>query len=217
MSAAGEDADDRISNPAAGPLRENPSAKLPPRPPLSRRRKWLFRVAVMMLAPLLFFTVSGGRIAARGLRLSDGVFGRSRCQAELTRTQLAVRLAVLPRALARTPVPCLLSAKPEGTVRIFVLGGSAAQGVPDPSFSVGRVLEVVASRALSGHEVRGRQCGDDGDQFARGAGDCPRLCRRQPDLFVVYMGNNEVVGPYGPGTVFQQWSPNRKLIRANVG
>ena len=25
-----------------------------------------------------------------------------------------------------------------------------------------------------------------------------------------------MVGPYGPGTVFQQWSPSRKLIRANV-
>ena len=45
------------------------------------------------------------------------------------------------------------------------------------------------------------------------ARDC---AAHQPDLFVVYMGNNEVIGPYGPGTVFQQWSPSRKLIRANV-
>ena len=45
------------------------------------------------------------------------------------------------------------------------------------------------------------------------ARDC---AAHQPDLFVVYMGNNEVIGPYGPGTVFQQWSPSRRLIRANV-
>ncbi len=25
-----------------------------------------------------------------------------------------------------------------------------------------------------------------------------------------------MVGPYGPGTVFQQWSPSRRLIRASV-
>ena len=45
------------------------------------------------------------------------------------------------------------------------------------------------------------------------ARDC---AAHQPDLFVVYMGNNEVVGPFGPATVFQQWSPNRKLIRATA-
>src|SRR5262249_43313150 len=38
----------------------------------------------------------------------------------------------------------------------------------------------------------------------------------QPDLFLVYMGNNEVIGPYGPGTVFQQYTPSRALIRAGL-
>ena len=121
-----------------------------------------------------------------------------------------------PQPLARKPVPCLLAHKPAGTVRIFVLGGSAAQGIPGPSFSVGRILEVLlrerypdvkfevvnaAMTAINSHVVR------------EIAGDC---AAHQPDLFVVYMGNNEVVGPYGPGTIFQQWSPNRRLIRANV-
>ena len=32
------------------------------------------------------------------------------------------------------------------------------------------------------------------------ARDC---AAHEPDLFVVYMGNNEVIGPFGPGTVFQ--------------
>jgi tetratricopeptide (TPR) repeat protein len=45
------------------------------------------------------------------------------------------------------------------------------------------------------------------------ARDC---AKREPDLFVVYMGNNEVVGPYGPGTVFQQWSRSLRMIRTSL-
>ena len=45
------------------------------------------------------------------------------------------------------------------------------------------------------------------------AEDC---AAHQPDLFVVYMGNNEVVGPYGPGTVFEKWNPSLILIRINL-
>jgi len=121
-----------------------------------------------------------------------------------------------PRALARTPVPCLLSAKPEGTVRIFVLGSSAAQGVPDPSFSVGRILEVLLRNRypeVKFEVVNGAMTAINSHVAVEIARDCTA---HQPDLFVVYMGNNEVIGPYGPGTVFQQWSPSRRLIRANV-
>jgi tetratricopeptide (TPR) repeat protein len=187
----------------------------PPRPPLGRRRKWLFRVAVIVLAPLLFFAVLEG-----GLRLGGYGYATTFMVGPdangVYRSNLQFGWRFFPRPLARTPVPCLLSAKPEGTVRIFVLGGSAAQGVPDPSFSVGRVLEVLLRErypdvkfevvnagmtAINSHVV----C-----EIARDG------AAQQPDLFVVYMGNNEVVGPYGPGTVFQQWSPNRKLIRASV-
>ena len=118
--------------------------------------------------------------------------------------------------IARKAEPCFISAKAAGAIRIFVLGSSAAQGVPNPSFGFGRILEVLlrerypdvkfevinaAMTAINSHVVL---------EIAR---DC---AARQPDLFVVYMGNNEVIGPYGPGTVFQQWSPSRRFIRANI-
>ncbi|MCJ7675033.1 MAG: tetratricopeptide repeat protein [Sedimentisphaerales bacterium] len=41
------------------------------------------------------------------------------------------------------------------------------------------------------------------------AKDC---ARRRPDLFIVYLGNNEVVGPYGAGTVFTPLSSSLALI-----
>jgi len=37
-----------------------------------------------------------------------------------------------------------------------------------------------------------------------------------PDLFVVYLGNNEVVGPFGAGTVFNPAARSRALIRAGL-
>ena len=36
------------------------------------------------------------------------------------------------------------------------------------------------------------------------------------DLWVIYMGNNEVVGPFGAGTVFGQQAPPLSLIRASL-
>jgi tetratricopeptide (TPR) repeat protein len=105
--------------------------------------------------------------------------------------------------LARTPVPEIVEPKkPRDTRRIFVLGESAAMGFPEPAFGIARMLEVilrfrypnvnwevrnVAMTAINSHVIV---------PIAR---DCARL---EPDAFVVLTGNNEAVGPYGPGTVF---------------
>src|SRR6266568_4502035 len=38
----------------------------------------------------------------------------------------------------------------------------------------------------------------------------------KPYAFVIYMGNNEIVGPYGPSAVFGPFSGNLALIRAQL-
>jgi tetratricopeptide (TPR) repeat protein len=45
------------------------------------------------------------------------------------------------------------------------------------------------------------------------AKDC---ARHQPDLFIVYLGNNEVTGPYGAGTVFTPLSGSLSIIRLGI-
>src|SRR5262249_42770442 len=45
------------------------------------------------------------------------------------------------------------------------------------------------------------------------AQDC---ARQNGDIWILYIGNNEVVGPYGAGTVFGAKAPNLELVRANV-
>ena len=122
-----------------------------------------------------------------------------------------------PPALARTPQPVVFSAKkPPNTVRIFVFGESAAMGDPEPSFGLPRVLEVllqerypgkrfevinVAVTAINSHVIR---------EIAK---DC---ASKEGDVWIIYMGNNEVVGPFGAGTVFGSQAPSLAFIRANI-
>jgi tetratricopeptide (TPR) repeat protein len=182
---------------------------------MSGRRKWLFRLTAMVVAPLLFVALFEG-----GLRL--GGYGHSTAffvgpdGDRIYRTNSKYGWRFFPGAVAREPIPSDMSAKAAGTVRIFVLGSSAARGTPNHSFSFGRILEVMLRErhpdakfeminagmaAINSHVVL----------------DIARNCAaHQPDLFIVYMGNNEVVGPYGPGTVFQRWSPSLKFIRASI-
>jgi tetratricopeptide (TPR) repeat protein len=89
-------------------------------------------------------------------------------------------------------------------------------GTPDPSFSFGRILGVMLRQQYPGVQfevVNGAMTAIGSHVALEIARDC---AAREPDLFVVYMGNNEVTGPYGPGTVFQQWSPSWRMIRTSL-
>jgi len=89
-------------------------------------------------------------------------------------------------------------------------------GTPDPSFSFGRILAVMLREQYPGAQfevVNGAMTAINSHVALEIARDC---AAREPDLFVVYMGNNEVVGPYGPGTVFQQWSPSLRMVRTSL-
>ncbi len=121
-------------------------------------------------------------------------------------------------ALARTTRPFTIPAgkKPPGTYRIFVLGGSAAAGYPVHYLSFARILEQMfrdkfpqvtfevinsATVAINSHVVL---------EIAKD------LSRFEGDLFIVYMGNNEVVGPYGAGTVLVPFQKHQSLIRLAI-
>lgn len=108
------------------------------------------------------------------------------------------------------------TAKPPHTRRIFVLGGSAAQGTPDGAYSFGRILAAMLNRGHSETHfevITAAMPAINSHVVVEVARD---LVRYEPDLLVVYMGNNEVVGPYGPGTVFAPLVSNRSLIRAGI-
>ncbi|MCE9615639.1 MAG: tetratricopeptide repeat protein [Lentisphaerae bacterium] len=117
--------------------------------------------------------------------------------------------------LERNPFPAHFPRqKPPGEFRVFVLGESAAMGDPIPEFGLSRQLDVLLTAALPQRRVRvinAAITAINSHVIRQVATECARL---EPDAFVIYMGNNEVVGPYGPGTVFPGIGSRPALIHA---
>lgn len=119
--------------------------------------------------------------------------------------------------IIRRPQPFRIpAAKEPGTYRVFVLGSSAAMGDPEASFSLARALDVLLRDAHPEirFEIVNAGITAINSTVVRGiAADCAAL---QPDLFIIYEGNNEVIGPFGPGTVFTPFLGSPTAVRASV-
>jgi tetratricopeptide (TPR) repeat protein len=118
-------------------------------------------------------------------------------------------------AVARVSPPFSLAVrKPPGTYRVFVLGSSAAQGDPEPGFGLARMLEVLLRDQYPGVEFEVTNAAPTAVNSHAVYAAARAASRLEPDLFVLYTGNNEVVGPYGAGTVLTAAAPSLTLVRA---
>jgi tetratricopeptide (TPR) repeat protein len=204
-------------HPASGPGADSSSARPSSAPrTLPPRRKWAFRIAALVLSPLLVF---GGleaafRFAGWGYPTSFFLPRESNGQAVLVENPRFSWRFFGP-ALARAPWPFQIPAtKGPKTVRIFVLGESAAYGDPLPDFGLARLLEVLLRDRYPAAQfdvVNAAMTGINSHAILPIARDC---ARHQGDIWVIYMGNNEVVGPYGAGTVFGRQVPGLGIIRS---
>lgn len=120
-------------------------------------------------------------------------------------------------ALVRIPKPVAFPpTKSPEALRVFVFGESAAEGDPGPAFGFARILQVLlrerypdrkvevintAVTAINSHVILpiARECADYGG-----------------DGWIIYLGNNEVVGPFGSGTIFGRQVPGLTFIRASL-
>ena len=121
-----------------------------------------------------------------------------------------------PELIRRPQVFQLPASKAPGTYRVFVLGSSAAMGDPEASFSLARTLDVLLAAAHPEirFEIVNAGITAINSTIVRGiAADCAEL---EPDLFIVYEGNNEVIGPFGPGTVFTPFLGSPAAVRLSV-
>jgi tetratricopeptide (TPR) repeat protein len=180
-----------------------------------RRRKWTFRFLAASLAPLLFLTLleAGLRVAEFGdsprffVPVKEGVYAAN--------PHFGWRF--FPPASARAPVESEIAVpKVPGTRRIFILGSSAAQGYPNPAFGFGRMLSAMLHEQYPGvrfEVVNAAMTAVNSHVVLPIARECASY---EPDVFVIYMGNNEVVGPYGSGSTFRGFSPHLPLIRSSI-
>ena len=122
-----------------------------------------------------------------------------------------------PQTGAKAPLPIRLSpTKPTGHVRIFVFGGSAAMGSPEPAYGFGRILEVMLAERYPQRKFDVIVTAMEGMNSHVSRVIADESAELQPDLFVVYLGNNEVIGPYGMSDVFGGYTPSLGAIRASL-
>ena len=106
-------------------------------------------------------------------------------------------------ALARNPAPIAAACtKPPRTTRIVVLGESAAQGDPMLEYGMPRMLEKMLNEGSTNARFEVINAAMTAISSPIVADIARETTVLQPDIYIVYAGNNEVVGPYGPGTVF---------------
>jgi len=208
-------------------MKQKPRAsRKPPEPPSASpgtgstrtRREWWFRILTMTLIPALLLA---------GLELVLRLVGYGYPTGFFRETQIAGRavyvendqfgLRFFPRAMARIPAPTVLPvAKPTNTYRIFILGESAALGDPEPAFGFGRYLEILLQERFPGARfevVCAAMTAINSHALLPIAREC---ANHAGDLWVIYMGNNEVVGPFGAGTILGPQSPSLFSIRASL-
>jgi tetratricopeptide (TPR) repeat protein len=181
-------------------------------------RVWTLRIAISLFAPLLLLGLVEAVLRVGGVGFSTDVtvpctvHGRPAACYNLFFTA-----PFFPPGMIKTPQMYAIPAtQPPGTFRIVVLGESAAMGDPEPAFGFSRYLEVMlgerypsmkfeivntGSVAINSHVVL---------PIAKG------LVKYRPDLFIIYSGNNEVVGPYGPGTTLTSAGMSLPMIRGSI-
>ncbi len=186
--------------------------------PIPRLRLWLFRVIAAVVFPVLAFVLIelGLRVAGYGYP-SHAIIKLEAKGKSYYCDNMGFNWRFFPRNISRGFTPFIFpAAKPDGTHRIFVLGASAARGTPDDAFSLGRMLWVMLREAYPGvnfEVVTVAAAAINSHVVLEMAKDCARC---EPDMVIVYLGNNEVTGPYGAGTVFAPLSGNLSLIRAGI-
>jgi tetratricopeptide (TPR) repeat protein len=207
-------ADPEKAEPETGPAAPETGG---PRPKTGWR-VWLLRIAIALVAPAIFI---GG--IELGLRLFNVGYSTELLQPCTVRGRPAACYNLFfpapffPPGMIKTPqVYAIPADKPQGTFRIFVLGESAAMGDPDPAYAFSRYLDVMlrqrfpqmnfevvntGSVAINSHVLL---------PIARG------LAGQRPDVFIIYSGNNEVVGPYGPGTALTSSGMSLPVVRAGI-
>jgi tetratricopeptide (TPR) repeat protein len=199
----------------------NPKSEGPQANPVtsSRRRRWVLRLAALLMGPLVVLAGLEGALRLGGYGFSTSLFkkatiGGEQCLVE--NDEFGLRF--FPRALARMPAATVMRAnKPAGALRVFILGESAALGDPRPQFGAGRYLEVLLRERFPGQDFEVVNTGIiaiNSHVILPIAREC---ARRQGDVWIIYMGNNEMVGPFGAATVFGRQAPALSVVRLTLG
>lgn len=180
--------------------------------------KPIARIGLVLLTPVLVLGLLEAALTWQGFGEDASFFhvvdegGR-----RLVRSNPTFTRRFLPAGMDRIPLPVEIpAAKGPGVVRVVVVGSSAALGDPEPAFGIARHIDVLLHARFPGttfEVVNTGLTGVNSHVIREVAADLPDV---SPDLVVLYTGNNEVVGPWGPGSAVTSWEPPPWVIRART-
>jgi tetratricopeptide (TPR) repeat protein len=194
---------------------DSPERKQDPR--VQKKGPWIVRLSVALLSPFVFLLLVELALTLFGYGRPKHFFvpwSVNRTTVYLPNPHFCEHF--VPPELSRAPESSVLYPKSPSTVRIFVLGSSAANGDPEPAYGFCRQLELLLNEHSQGRSfevINAAVTSMNSFVTRRIAQDC---AKHRPDLFIVYMGNNEVVGPYGPPTLPLSLYKSRTFINAKI-
>ena len=172
----------------------------------------------MLVVPLVVFGALEGALRLAGYGYPTSLFRSMRVNGQeylVENDRFSLRF--FPPELARTPEPARMrEPKPAGAYRIFILGESVAMGDPAPAFGPVRYLEMLLRERFPGAQfevVNVAVTAINSHVILPIAREC---ARHDGDLWIIYMGNNEMVGPFGAATVFGAQAPPRSVVRLSL-
>jgi len=188
------------------------------RPQPKGLRLWAYWFVAVCVIPALFFLAveTGLRVFGYGYPMGFTFEQKVEGQKKTLSNPFFLWKYFDPHLIPLTRPFTLSATKPRDTYRIFLLGGSAARGTPSSAYSMAQILEKMLRNqypTVNFEVVNTGRAAINSHVVVPIARTCSGL---QSDLFVVYLGNNEVVGPYGAGTVFAPLTSNLSAIRASV-
>ncbi len=178
-------------------------------------RKIAFSFITIVIVPLLFFVLLELGLTVAGVGTSFDYFheididGQPHYQENPEFADQfyppSLNIGPLENTFARERDP--------DSVRVFILGGSAALGFPHKNHGFDRLLETQLRAALSPRSVEVINLAMTSVNSHVMYAVAKSLPKDSADFAVILMGNNEVVGPYGPGTFNQNFLANIHVIR----
>jgi tetratricopeptide (TPR) repeat protein len=103
-----------------------------------------------------------------------------------------------------------------GTLRVVVVGESAAAGFPGHEFNMARMLDAAWRERFPDRPIEAVNLTMVGVSSHLLRGFVREGMALEPDALVLYMGHNEVVGPYGPAGRLAGFYPRGWMARASL-
>jgi len=179
-------------------------------------RNLAFTVITIVVVPSLFFVLLELGLAVAGVGKSFDFFHEIEIDGQpyfqenpdFADQFYAASLDINPRESTFS-----VERRPE-LIRVYILGGSAALGFPLKNHGLDRLLEVQLRAALPGRRVEIVNTAMTSVNSHVVYAVAKSIPENSADFAVILMGNNEVVGPYGPGTFNRNFLGSITAIRA---